>query len=94
MMGVPDEYKFVGAFSRVISNLRIRSPMLYHARRGRMVGMKAISASIVVLSGAVILSVGACIRHGDTSIVICLIGSLVGAAGIAGWIGAMIGKFD
>lgn len=47
--------------------------------------MKAISASIIVLAGAVLLAVGANIQHGDTNLVVSAIGCLVGLIGLAGW---------
>jgi hypothetical protein len=59
-----------------------------------MGGMKAISASIVVLAGAIILCAAALNQHGDTSSLIGVFGFLVAVVGISGWIGAIIGKFD
>jgi hypothetical protein len=52
--------------------------------------MKAISASIVVLAGAILLAVGGTIPHGDTSTFVMLVGGIVGVAGLAGWIMEML----
>jgi hypothetical protein len=59
-----------------------------------MAGMKSISASIVALSGAVLLSAGAVNNYNDASGLVAIFGFLVSVAGLAGWIGAMIGKFN
>jgi hypothetical protein len=59
-----------------------------------MGGMKAISASIVVLAGAIILCAAALCQHDDTNSVIGMVGFLVAVVGISGWIGAIIGKID
>jgi len=47
--------------------------------------MKSISASIVVLAGAVLIAVGAIVRHSDTSMVVSGIGCLIGLMGLLVW---------
>jgi hypothetical protein len=47
--------------------------------------MKSISASIVVLSGSVMISVGALVPHSDTRLFVMFVGSVVGLAGLYGW---------
>jgi len=47
--------------------------------------MRFISAAIVVLSGAIILSSGAHVQHGDTASVVMLIGGGVGLIGLISW---------
>lgn len=47
--------------------------------------MNAISSSIVVLSGALMLTGGGFITHAQTSTTISLIGAVVGAAGLWFW---------
>lgn len=51
--------------------------------------MKAISASIVVLSGAVLLLGGSQFLHSDTQLFVQFVGCLVGAAGLWGWFGCL-----
>ncbi len=48
--------------------------------------MKAISSSIIVLSGAVILSAGSLVRHGDTQMTLQLIGGAIGLLGLVVWL--------
>ncbi len=47
--------------------------------------MKAISASIIVLAGAILLAGGAHIRHTDTKTFVMFAGCVVGVAGLVGW---------
>ena len=47
---------------------------------------KHISAAIIVLAGAVLLLGGSFIRHGDTQLFVQVVGCVVGAFGLAGWI--------
>jgi hypothetical protein len=47
---------------------------------------KHISAAIIVLAGAVLLLGGSFIRHGDTKVFVQVIGCIVGAVGLVGWI--------
>jgi hypothetical protein len=56
--------------------------------------MKAISASIVILAGSLTFAVGATIQHSDTRMGVCAVGFLIGVAGIAVWIGTIVGKID
>src|SRR5262245_9994129 len=59
-------------------------PMAGFFMRGRMAGMKAISASIIVLSGAIMVSVGAT-QHDYTKFVVCTFGGILGWVGITDW---------
>jgi hypothetical protein len=54
-----------------------------------MGGMKSISASIVVMAGAVLFSVGQMLNHPDSGLVTCLVGAVVGIMGLVGWYRAM-----
>jgi hypothetical protein len=47
--------------------------------------MKAISASIVVLAGAVLLTGGSLVGHTDTALFVQAVGVLVGVVGLVGW---------
>jgi hypothetical protein len=47
---------------------------------------KHISAAIIVLAGAVLLLGGSFIRHADTKLFVQVVGCLVGAVGLVGWI--------
>ena len=47
---------------------------------------KHISAAIIVLAGAVLLLGGSFIRHADTKLLVQVVGCVVGAVGLAGWI--------
>jgi hypothetical protein len=47
---------------------------------------KHISAAIIVLAGAVLLLGGSFIRHTDTKLFVQVIGCIVGAVGLVGWI--------
>ncbi len=47
--------------------------------------MKTVSASIVVLAGAIVLSVGSLIPHNDTQVTLQLIGGGVGVYGLIVW---------
>lgn len=55
--------------------------------------MKAISASVIVLSGAALLCVGSTV-HDGTQPFIYLCGVVVGIIGLAGWMGIMAGVFN
>jgi hypothetical protein len=59
-----------------------------------MDGMKAISASIVVVAGAILFSVGQMLNHPDSGLVTCLVGAAIGIIGLIGWYRAMIEKSD
>jgi hypothetical protein len=61
--------------------------------RGRMGGMKSISASIVVLAGALTFSIGATIAHGDTQLAVCIPGAVLGIGGLYAWI-MFLGKSE
>lgn len=54
--------------------------------------MKAISASIVVLAAAVMISGGASIEHDDTQMFVMGVGCVVGFLGVLSWIGAFLDK--
>jgi hypothetical protein len=47
--------------------------------------MKAISASIVVLAGAILLAVGSLVQHADTKLFVQVVGSVVGGIGLGAW---------
>jgi hypothetical protein len=47
--------------------------------------MKAISASIIVLSGAILLVGGSYLQHSDTRLFVQIVGCAVGLAGLWGW---------
>ncbi len=47
--------------------------------------MKAVSASIVVLSGAIILVVGSLVDHDQTQVTLQMIGGAVGVFGLVSW---------
>ena len=47
---------------------------------------KHISAVIIVLAGAVLLLGGSFIRHADTKLFVQVVGCIVGAFGLVGWI--------
>lgn len=47
--------------------------------------MRTVSASIVVLAGALILSVGSLVSHSDTQMTMQLIGGGVGVFGLVVW---------
>ncbi len=47
---------------------------------------KHISAAIIVLAGAVLLIGGSFIQHGDTQLFVQVVGCIVGAFGLVGWI--------
>jgi hypothetical protein len=47
--------------------------------------MKSISASIIVLSGAIVLSAGGLVTHSDTSLFMMFAGGIVGLIGLYGW---------
>jgi hypothetical protein len=47
--------------------------------------MKAVSASIVVLAGAILLAAGSFIQHSDTKVFVQFVGCLVGVIGLGGW---------
>jgi hypothetical protein len=48
--------------------------------------MKSISASIIVLAGAVAFSTGATIQHDQTQMFVCSVGLLLGLVGLSGWV--------
>lgn len=48
--------------------------------------MKAISSSIVVLAGAVLIAGGAAVSHGDTQTFVIIVGCLLGMLGLGTWI--------
>ena len=47
--------------------------------------MKALSASIVVLAGAILLLGGSALLHSDTQLFVQSTGCIVGLAGLYGW---------
>ena len=51
-----------------------------------MCSMKAISASIVILAGALTFAIGAGIPHGDTQLAVCIPGAVLGIGGVYAWI--------
>ena len=48
--------------------------------------MKSVSASIIVLAGAVLLTGGSHIPHSDTKLFVQIVGSVVGLMGLGGWL--------
>jgi hypothetical protein len=54
-----------------------------HTQKGQ--GMKAISASVVVLAGMILLLGGAFVAHSDSRLFVQSVGCLVGIIGLAGW---------
>lgn len=56
--------------------------------------MKTLSASIVILAAAVLITGGSFIQHGDTRLFVQAVGSLTGLAGFVGWIIAFCSKND
>lgn len=51
--------------------------------------MKAISASIIVLAAAVMISVGSHVQHNDTKAFVQFVGCVVGLIGLTSWYAAM-----
>ena len=47
--------------------------------------MKAISAAIVVLAGAIVFAAGAIVQHNDTQIFVCSVGGVLGLVGLYSW---------
>ena len=47
---------------------------------------KHISAAIIVLAGAVLLIGGSFIQHADTKLFVQVVGCIVGAIGLVGWV--------
>ncbi len=47
--------------------------------------MKAVSASIVVLAGAILIASGVHVHHNDTQVFVCGLGCMVGLTGLLGW---------
>ena len=47
--------------------------------------MRAISASIIVLSGALLLAIGATIQHGQRQTFVTGVGVALGLAGLIAW---------
>jgi hypothetical protein len=56
--------------------------------------MKAISASIVVLAGAIVFAQGVTIQHSDTQLFVCLVGGALGLAGLSFWMAAILNKSE
>jgi hypothetical protein len=52
--------------------------------------MKAVSSSIVVLAGAVLIAGGAAVTHSDTQLFVTIVGILVGMVGLGTWIHSWI----
>jgi hypothetical protein len=59
-----------------------------------MSGMKAISASIVVLAGSLTFAIGGTIQHSDTQLVVCIVGIALGIFGLATWLTYLLSKND
>ena len=47
--------------------------------------MKAISASIVVLAAAILITGGSYIQHADTKLFVQIVGCVIGLMGLSGW---------
>jgi hypothetical protein len=54
--------------------------------------MKAISASIIVLSGSILYGIGAAFTRSETQMVTCALGFLLALFGFVAWIMAMGNK--
>lgn len=54
--------------------------------------MKSISASLVVLAAAIMITGGSFVPHHDTRLFVQSVGCVVGLLGILGWIGAFLEK--
>jgi hypothetical protein len=48
--------------------------------------MKPLSASIIVLSAAILIASGGHIRHHDTSVAVMALGCLIGLGGLISWL--------
>jgi hypothetical protein len=48
--------------------------------------MKAISASIVVLAAAILITGGSHIQHSDTKLFVQIVGVIIGLMGLGGWL--------
>jgi hypothetical protein len=59
-----------------------------------MAGMKSISASIIVLAGALTFAIGGTIQHSDTQSVVCIVGIALGILGLGAWAAAFLSKAD
>jgi hypothetical protein len=66
--------------------LKIHRLRVSHVSRIGVTNMKAISSSIVVLAGSILLAGGAAISHSDTQIFICGVGVVIGLAGMIAWV--------
>ena len=49
---------------------------------------KLISSAMIVIAAAILIAVGALVRHSDTRLFVMFLGCAVGAAGMYGWISA------
>ena len=47
--------------------------------------MKSISASIVVLAAAILITGGSHIQHADTKLFVQIVGCVIGLVGLGGW---------
>ena len=47
--------------------------------------MKAISASIIVLAAAILITGGSRLQHSDTKLFVQIVGCIVGLIGLSGW---------
>jgi hypothetical protein len=54
--------------------------------------MKAVSSSIIVLAGALLLAAGAMINHADTQFFVCSVGTLLGLVGLVAWLTNLRGE--
>ena len=48
--------------------------------------MKAISASIIVLAAAILITGGSRLQHSDTKLFVQIVGCIVGLIGLSGWL--------
>ena len=53
---------------------------------------KHMSAAIIVVAGAMLLLGGSYIAHGDTKLFVQVVGCIVGAIGLGGWVISVIDK--
>ncbi|MDB6153551.1 MAG: hypothetical protein JWL90_2004 [Chthoniobacteraceae bacterium] len=47
--------------------------------------MKLLSSSIIVLSGAILITGGSFIQHSDTKLFVQIVGCVIGLVGLVGW---------
>ena len=51
---------------------------------------KLISSATIVIAAAILIAVGALVRHADTQLFVMVLGCAVGAIGMGGWVSAYL----